>query len=247
MKKIVVIGATSTIAHECVKLWIKESPKHIFLVARDLSKALRIGDDLKTRSPDSCIKVYESNFKNPQEIEKVIELIYMSGDIDLVLIAQGSLPDQSECQNNLNLCNATLEINGISPVLFAECFAKKMERAGQGIIALIGSVAGDRGRKSNYVYGAAKGMVDLYAQGMQHRFANTPIKIIIIKPGPTDTPMTSSLKDIGIKLANVKDVAVEIVEGINKQKNVIYAPNKWRVIMLIIKNMPSFIFNKLNI
>src|SRR5690606_6692309 len=102
-----------------------------------------------------------------------VEDAVKSGPIDLVLIAHGSLPDQIECQNNIQSCRDALEINGISPVLYAGAFAKEMEQANHGTIALIGSVAGDRGRKSNYVYGAAKGLVARYAQGLQHRFAGT--------------------------------------------------------------------------
>ena len=122
-----------------------------------------------------------------------------------------------------------------------------MEKANQGTIAIIGSVAGDRGRKSNYVYGAAKGLISRYVQGLQHRFANTCIKIISIKPGPTDTPMTASFKQKGMKMASPKEVAEMIIDGIAKGKEVIYAPGKWQLIMLVVQHIPSAIFNKLKI
>jgi decaprenylphospho-beta-D-erythro-pentofuranosid-2-ulose 2-reductase len=98
----------------------------------------------------------------------------------------------------------------------AEAFAKHMARGDHGTLALVGSVAGDRGRKSNYVYGAAKGLVTRYAQGLQHRFAGTGVKVVLIKPGPTDTPMTAHLKVQGAKLATVEDVAHKIVEAIER-------------------------------
>ena len=102
-------------------------------------------------------------------------------------------------------------------------------------IVIIGSVAGDRERKSNYSYGAAKGLVTRYAQGLQHRFAGTEVRVILIKPGPTDTPMTRSLSPINgkLKLAPVEQVAKEIVAGINKGTNVIYTPQKWQLIIMI--------------
>ncbi len=140
-----------------------------------------------------------------------------------------------------------MEINGVSPALWAEVFAQYMEKANHGTIALISSVAGDRGRKSNYIYGAAKGLVTRYAQGLHHRFAGTNIKVVLIKPGPTDTPMTVSLKNQGVKLASVEEVAKQIVEGIAIGKRVIYTPRRWRLIMMVIQHIPTFIFNKINI
>ena len=108
-------------------------------------------------------------------------------------------------------------------------------------------MAGDRGRKSNYVYGAAKGLVTRYAQGMQHRFAGTGVKVVLIKPGPTDTPMTAHLKSQGAKLASVEDVAGQIVDAIERGHTTTYAPRKWALIMMIIRHLPAQIFNKLNI
>ena len=86
-----------------------------------------------------------------------------------------------------------------------------------------------------------------YTQGLQHRFAGTPIKVVLIKPGPTDTPMTISFKQKGMKMALAEDVAKTIIDGISNGKSVIYAPGKWQLIMLVIQHIPSLVFNKLNI
>ena len=163
------------------------------------------------------------------------------------MIAHGSLPNQLECQESINKTKDKLLINGISPVLFAEAFVGKMQKADGGTLAIIGSVAGDRGRKSNYVYGAAKGLVTRYVQGLQHRLANTKVKVVLIKPGPTDTPMTAHLKQKDTKLASVDRVAREIVRGIEKGRRVVYTPKIWWVIMMVIRHLPYFIFRKLDI
>lgn len=173
-------------------------------------------------------------------------LLALSGGADLVLIAHGVLPDQPACEQDLAACRAALEVNALSPVLFAEAFARCMAVRGRGTLAVIGSVAGDRGRKSNYVYGAAKGMVDRYLQGLRHRFAGSGVKVAIIKPGPTDMPMTAHLKG-STSLAPVDEVARVIVDGLERGREVIYAPGKWRVIMLVIRHLPGFVFNKMNI
>lgn len=246
-KKIVIIGATSAIAEHCARLWLEKQPADLTLVGRDARRIERVATDLKVRSPQSEIRIVQTEFLDPAALNATVGNIVKTGPVDIVLIAHGSLPDQTECQNNLQSCRDALDINGISPVLYAEAFAKEMEKNNQGTIALIGSVAGDRGRKSNYVYGAAKGLVTRYAQGLQHRFAGTGVKVVLIKPGPTDTPMTAHLKGKGAKLASVEGVAKQIVEGLATGKPVIYAPRKWWLIMMIIRHMPSAIFNKINI
>ncbi len=165
--------------------------------------------------------------------------------IDIVLIAHGDLPVQQSCEQDIHLAEAALQINGLSPVLFAEAFAKHLAQQGYGTLALIGSVAGDRGRKANYVYGAGKGMVERYTQGLQHRFAYTGIKIVLIKPGPTATPMTAHLPSSG--LAAVDQVARATVKAIDTGKPVAYVPAKWQLIMLVVQHLPRWIFHKLNI
>lgn len=246
-KRIVIIGATSAIAEHCGRLWLAKQPTDLTLVGRDTQRIERVATDLKVRSPQSELRVIEAEFLNPEAINATVLDIVKSGRIDIVLIAHGSLPEQSQCQSELQSCRDALDINAVSPVLYAEAFAKEMEKANHGTIVLIGSVAGDRGRKSNYVYGAAKGLVTRYAQGLQHRFAGSGIKVVLIKPGPTDTPMTAHLKGKGAKLAPVEGVAKQIVEGVEAGKPVIYAPGKWWLIMMIIRHLPAFVFNKMDI
>ena len=244
-KHIVIVGATSGIAEQCARIWIKEPALMLTLVGRDKNKTQALADDLAVRNPSATIKVVITDFLSPKEIAQSVETICADAPVSIALIAHGSLPDQQQCQQDLALNQQTLEVNGISPVLFAEAFATQMEKTQRGSLALIGSVAGDRGRKSNYVYGAAKGLVTRYAQGLQHRFAHTPIKVILIKPGPTATAMTAHLSQRG--LASAEAVAATIVQGIAQGKAVIYAPKKWAVIMMIIIHLPAFIFNKLDI
>ena len=246
-KRIVIIGATSAIAEHCARLWLEKQPADLTLVGRDTQRIERVATDLKVRSPQSEIRVAQAEFLNPEAINATVGDIVKSGRVDIVLIAHGSLPEQTECQNDLRSCRDALEINGVSPVLYAEAFAKEMEKANHGTIALIGSVAGDRGRKSNYVYGAAKGLVTRYAQGLQHRFAGSEVTVVLIKPGPTDTPMTTHLKNKGLKLAPVETVARQIVKGVEIGKAVIYAPAKWWLIMMLMRHIPAFVFKRMKI
>lgn len=247
LQKIVIIGATSAIAEHCARTWLSGSPKAVVLLGRERVRIERVAQDLRVRNPQSTISVETTDFLDPVQIQEWVSRVCREGSPDVVLIAHGSLPDQKACQQDLTAVRQVLELNGISPVLFAEAFATHMEKAGGGKLAIIGSVAGDRGRKSNYVYGASKGLVTRYAQGLQHRFAGTNVQVILVKPGPTDTPMTADLKNKGMKLADVSLVARSIVKGIERGKGTVYTPMKWGLIMMVVRHLPKFVFNKMDI
>ncbi len=242
--RIVIVGATSAIAEQCARLWVRAAVD-IVLIGRDLVRVSRVAADLRVRSPHSSVTAHEVNFLDPASITVLAQKLASEKAIDVVLIAHGNLPDQKECEHDVALARDALEINGVSPVLFAEAFALQMEQVGRGTIAIIGSVAGDRGRKTNYVYGAAKGMVERYVQGLQHRFAYSKITIVLIKPGPTATPMTAHLPQRG--MATAEAVASRIVAAIASGTPVVYVPAKWAIIMMVIRHLPRAIFNKLNI
>ncbi len=244
---IAIIGATSLIAEHCARLWLAQGAQRLVLVGRDATRTAQLAVDLRLRSPQAQISVELCDFLQPEAIQACVARIVADGCPTQVLIAHGALPTQSECQSDLKTNQQALQLNGISPVLFAEAFAAHMERANRGSLALIGSVAGDRGRKSNYVYGAAKGLVTRYAQGLQHRLAASAVKVVLLKPGPTDTPMTAHLKTQGAALAPVQAVAVAIVRGMAAGRPVCYVPGKWRWIMLVVRHLPRFIFNKMDI
>jgi len=246
-KRIVIIGATSAMAEQCARLWARGNPSEIVLVGRNQERVERVASDLKVRAPNTRITSLLVDFLDPNKIQELVDQLYIAGAVDIVLVAHGSLPSQEACQKYLSLCREALDVNAISPVLFAEAFAMHMQQTNTGTLAIIGSVAGDRGRKSNYVYGAAKGLVTRYMQGLQHRLANTDVKVVLIKPGPTDTPMTTHLKQSGAKLAAVDQVASEIVCGIESGQRVVYAPKEWSIIMMIIRHLPHFVFRRMSI
>jgi short-subunit dehydrogenase len=242
--KIVVIGATSGIAEHCCRLWVAEGPTELVFVVRDLAKAEKIAADLRVRSPQSAISIIQGDFLDPNLIQAVADGAVASGPVDVVLIAHGWMPDQ-QVGLDLATCEEILEINAISPVLFAEAFAAHFTKAGRGTIAIIGSVAGDVTRKANYLYGASKALLTRYAQGLDHRLLGSGVKVVLIKPGPTDTAMTSHMKAVGKRLAPVEDVARATVDGIRRGKAVVYTPPIWQLIMLIVRHLPRPIFNRL--
>ncbi|MDH5173121.1 MAG: SDR family NAD(P)-dependent oxidoreductase [Gammaproteobacteria bacterium] len=246
LQKVIIIGATSAIAQHCARRWAA-TPSEFLLVGRDTARLEQAAQDLRVRSPGSIVSTEVVDFLDAGAIGQLVTRCAAGGPIDIALIAHGTLPDQGRLQVDLAGCSHALALNGISPALFMEAFAAHMERSKGGRLVVIGSVAGDRGRKSNYVYGAAKGMLERYVQGLQHRLAGSGVRVSLVKPGPTATPMTSGLDGVGVTLAKVEDVAAAIVRGVKRGKPVIYAPGKWLVIMLVIRHLPRFIFNKLDI
>nr|WP_255593315.1 SDR family NAD(P)-dependent oxidoreductase [Acidovorax sp. sic0104] len=246
-RRIVIVGATSAMAEHCARLWVQAAPVDLTLVGRDHGRMERVAADLRVRSPRSRIGKVCADFLNPLAIRATVDGIARQGAVDIVLIAHGSLPEQPACQEDLSACSEALRVNGVSPVLFAEAFAEHMARQGRGTLALIGSVAGDRGRRTNYVYGAAKGLLARYAEGLQHRFAGTAVRVVLVKPGPTDTPMTAHLKAQGVRLAGVEQVARQVVAAIEAGKPLAYVPGRWRWIMVVIRHLPRAVFHRMKI
>tara|TARA_A100001037_G_scaffold296644_1_gene317426 strand:+ start:531 stop:1280 length:750 start_codon:yes stop_codon:yes gene_type:complete len=244
---IVIIGATSAISNHCAKIWVSDPKVELTLVGRDLDKLNQIVADLKIRGLTDNIDSISADFLDPLSIKKTVRLITCKKQVDLVFIAQGTMSPQYMYQEDLQLLANSISINAISPILFAEEFANSFEKTGTGSIAIIGSVAGDRARKSNYTYGSGKNMLDFFCSGLRHRFAGSNVKIMLIKPGPTATPMTKNLNMDPQKLAKVEDVAKSIVTSIEKGKNLSYVPGKWKIIMFVIRNIPDFIFKRLSI
>ena len=146
----------------------------------------------------------------------------------------------------MNYALAEIATNGTSVVSLMTAAANRFEAQGHGAIAVISSVAGDRGRQSNYVYGSAKALVSAFASGLRQRLAKKGISVTTIKPGFVDTPMTAAFKK-GPLWAKPDQVAKDIVVAIDQGKTVVYTPGFWRLIMLIIKHIPEFIFVKLKL
>jgi short-subunit dehydrogenase len=153
------------------------------------------------------------------------------------------LTDQNRASTDVAYLASELHINAISVTVCAELLASALEAQGRGTLGVIGSVAGDRGRAYNYAYGASKAMVAAFVAGLQQRLASTKVKVCLIKPGPTATPMTANHRG---RMADPALVAKQIVVGLSRGKRIIYTPKVWVIIMLIVRLIPFGIFKRLN-
>ena len=246
LKTIVVYGGTSEIAIACLNEWQKKHNHKVILVGRSPNRLEFVASDLRVRYQNSIIETIVLDFNDLDAIEKMNAKLFSSNIVNIALVSHGELSDQLLSQQDITYTKDQLMTNGLSTCLISESLIKNLLKAGEGKLVVIGSVAGDRARKKNYVYGSAKGLVEMYTRGLQHRLWNSNIKVSLVKPGPTKTNMTSKLQE-SAKFANVNKVAKTIVKGVNRGKKIIYAPRKWMLIMLIIRLIPNFIFNRLNI
>jgi decaprenylphospho-beta-D-erythro-pentofuranosid-2-ulose 2-reductase len=242
--KILIIGATSAIASACARKWA-EKKAHFFLVGRNPEKLQQILHDLSARGAGS-ITTHVLDLNHFPDHHNMLNACYHSlGQVDIALIAHGSLPDQQACEQNADLALREFSSNGLSVISLLTLLANRMETHRSGTIAVISSVAGDRGRPSNYLYGTAKAAVTTFCEGLRARLFKSGIHVLTIKPGLVDTPMTRGLRLPKILVATPNKVATDIVRAIQRKKNTIYTPNFWMMIMLIIKSIPSFLFKRL--
>lgn len=246
MKNWIVVGATSAIAESVCRQWAARGYQ-LFLVARNEAKLADVAQDLKVRGAArvDCFGMDVNAFEQHQPCFEAAEKSL--GRIDGIFIAHGTLPDQKACEQSFSVARAEIDTNALSVISLCTLAANRFEQQRQGEIAVISSVAGDRGRQSNYVYGAAKGMVSIFLQGLRNRLAKSGVHVLTIKPGFVDTPMTANFDKGGPLWASADQVASGIVKSIDRQCNVVYLPWFWWIIMNIIRHIPEFIFKKMKL
>ena len=222
---LVILGATSAIAQETARCFAAEGAS-FFLVARDAAKCAIVADDLRARGATSV----QAFIADLGDFARHIEIASAAPQsIDITLIAHGTLPDQIAIDDDPAAQVASFELNATSYISLATHFANRTKT-----LAVIGSVAGDRGRRSNYVYGAAKSALDTYCEGLRARGVN----VVFIKPGWIDTPMTSHIRKNPL-FASAQTAGRLIHDAIAANRAVVYVPWFWRWISLIVRMLPA--------
>ena len=240
MKKVLIIGATSSIAEHCARIWAARGDE-LYLVARNEAHVQTIAADVKVRGASSVA----INCVDLNEMDRHVELLDAAekamGGVDIVLVAHGTLSNQKLCEKSVSETLAEIQTNAISTISLLTLIANRFEAKRDGTICVISSVAGDRGRASNYVYGSAKAMVTAFTSGLRQRLHKSNVTVITIKPGFVDTPMTNDFKK-GFLWAKPNFVAKTIVKAINAKSAEVYVPLFWLGIMKVISIIPSAIF-----
>jgi short-subunit dehydrogenase len=243
VKTVLVIGATSAMAKETCKHFAKEKAR-FFLVARDANKLGSVKLDLLTRGAES-VTTCALDLADFSEYRSLVSMALKElGRIDITLIAHGVLPDQKQAQKEFKIAEESIRINFLSVIALCEILAEYYENQQAGCLAVISSVAGDRGRASNYIYGAAKGGLTRYLQGLWQRLAPSHVNVVIIKPGFVESPMTQHLQGGGPLWATADTAGRAIYKAIIKGKPVAYIPAFWKGIMWGVIHTPHAIFKR---
>ncbi len=246
MNRILIIGATSAIAQATARLWVSAETR-FFLVARDAAKLSIVAEDLRTRgAAEVFTQVLDVN-QCEQHLQLIDSAFNRLQGLDIALIAHGVLDNQADGEQSYTVALHSLQTNFLSVVSLLTPLANVLEKQRYGCIAVISSVAGDRGRQSNYIYGAAKGGLSLFLQGLRNRLSKANVNVLTIKPGFVDTPMTAHIQPKGALWATPEKIGQGIVNAIAKRKDIVYLPAFWWVIMSIIKAIPETIFKRLKL
>ena len=245
MKKIVILGATSGIALE-VQRQLAHQGRELLLVARSPQRLAEIQADLAIRGARQIL-TYSADLASVQQHAGIFEFVQRAfADFDTVLLAYGSMHDQKDSETSVDVLLEELTVNFVSATAILTLFASDLEQRRTGCLAAITSVAGDRGRRSNYVYGSAKGALSLFLQGLRSRLHPAGVRVITIKPGPVQTPMTDHLAN-SARFADPEQVARDIVHALERRSpDVLYTPKIWRYIMGAVQQIPENIFKRLS-
>lgn len=241
---IAVLGATSAIARAIANRYAKEG--HLLIIAaRDADEAGYVAADLRIRHGVEATALAWDAGDYDSHAAFVEDCVNALGEnLGGVVLCSGCMDEQERAQSDVQSARRTFDVNLTGSVSTLNLFANLFEERGAGFIAAIGSVAGDRGRQSNYIYGASKAGLSAYLEGLRNRLYHSGVHVVTIKPGFVDTKMTWGKVPFA---ASPEDAAAAIVRAIEKKKNVVYVPWFWRYIMLIIRWLPERLFKRLKL
>ena len=244
-RRVLIVGATSAIAAETARAYAAYGAR-LFLTGRNPERLQAVAADLAVRGA-SAVETAVLDVTDRRRAGEVMDAAWTAfGGLDVALLAHGVLPDQARCQSSAEEAVAALEVNFVSTVALLTPLANRFEGARAGCIAVITSVAGDRGRQSNYVYGAAKGGLDRFLEGLRNRLFHSGVAVITLKPGFVDTPMTAG-RPQGPLFASARRVGRAVHRAIERRRDVAYIPWFWRPIMAVIRGLPEAAFKRLRL
>lgn len=244
-RKVVIIGALSAMAEATARLHATDGAD-LFLLARNALRLDQVAADLRARGAGR-VDVQAMDLAETANAAEVLVRAReaLGGQLDAIYLFYGVLGDQAETEKDADALAHLIEANFTSAAEWCRASANLLEEQGRGVLAVVGSVAGDRGRQSNYAYGATKAGLAAFVQGLAHRLAKTEARAILVKPGFVDTPMTAAFEKKGALWAKPEAVARSIKQAVERGgPSVLYVPFFWRWIMLVIRLVPTNIFHR---
>ena len=242
---VAIFGATSAMAQEAAKCFAAQGAKFL-LVARDQDKVAAVAKDLMARGASRC-ETFLCDLSDIAQCGRAVEEVRAHFPVtNVALIAHGSLGVAHDAARSYAVAEHVLRVNFLSYVALLTDLATVFEAQKAGVIAAISSVAGDRGRQSNYVYGAAKAGLTAYLSGLRNRLSKCNVRVVTIKPGFVASPMTAHLPQ-GPLFVPASRAGYEIHRAIVGSADVVYVPFFWRFIMIVIRSIPEMFFKRLKL
>ena len=239
-----IVGATSGIAVEVARAYAERGAT-LLLAGRNSARLQAVADDLRVRGAAE-VDTAVLDVTDRAGHAGIVDWAFRSGALDVALLAHGTLPDQAVCQVDVETAVRALDVNFTATAALLTVLGNRFEAQAHGTIAVITSVAGDRGRQSNYVYGSAKGGLAIFLQGLRQRLYRTGVTVVTLKPGFVDTPMTAGMPKNAL-FSSARRAGRAIYRAIERRRDVAYVPGFWRPIMTVIAAMPEWLFKRLRL
>tara|TARA_A100001015_G_scaffold250779_1_gene289373 strand:+ start:2743 stop:3468 length:726 start_codon:yes stop_codon:yes gene_type:complete len=241
MKFVFIIGAKSDLAKAIAEKYASEG-YNLYLGAKNNTELKLFSNDMMIRY-ENKIKTLEFDASNFVSHKKIYNKLKPKPEIVIYVI--GYLANQYTAQNQFEVVKKTVDANYLGSISILNIVANDFEKRGYGSIIGISSVAGDRGRRSNYIYGSAKAGYSSYLSGLRSRLFHSGIHVLTVKPGFMDTKMTTNLNLPKLITASTDEVAAQIFTAEKKKKNIIYTKGIWKYVMFIIRLIPEFLFKRI--
>lgn len=239
-QQVAIFGATSAIAAEVARVYAKRDAR-LYLVGRSPDKLARLVAELAPCVAGSA----QQDFDRTEDAEACVQRAVVAlGRIDVAVIAHGLLGDQLESESHVAVAEQIARTNYLSVIALVIPLANHLEAARSGNLAVLSSVAAERGRPRNYTYAAAKSALNTYLEGVRSRLYKSGVKIHVIKLGPVDTPMTVGHPKTRL-FSQAPEVARQLVAAIDRGDFQAYVPGFWRPVMFAVRHMPEFVFQRL--
>ncbi len=239
---LLLVGGTSDIAVATARRYLQERPLRVVVAARDTPRRAAVADEL--RAAGAAVEVVDFDAEDAGSPERMVEAATTGGDIDVAVVAFGQLGDQDQLAIDPDAAGALGRVNYVAPVVVGTVLANQLRRQGHGAIVVLSSVAGERARRSNYVYGSTKAGVDAFYSGLADSLVGTGVSVLVVRPGFVRSKMTEGLPEAPLS-TTPEAVAEAIVTGVRKGRHTVWVPGAMRWVMSGLRHTPRAIFRRL--
>jgi decaprenylphospho-beta-D-erythro-pentofuranosid-2-ulose 2-reductase len=241
---LLLVGGTSDIAVATARRYLRERPLRVIVAARNTPRRATVADELRAAGAD--VSVVDFDAEDPASPARMLEQAAAGGDIDVAVVAFGQLGDQEQLRADADAVASLAQVNYVAPTVVGTLLAAHMRAQGHGVIVALSSVAGERPRASNFVYGSTKAGMDAFFSGLADSVVGTGVSVLVVRPGFVRSKMTEGLPDAPLA-TSPEAVADAIVEGIRRGRHTVWVPGAMRWVMSGLRHTPRAVFRRLPI